>query len=106
MPYVAQMLHSFSTKLETPPIPTKRNTEKARAARQEKVRKWFLDNMKAESWDTTTIASKRGQENSSCLPLLYDLEKEGFLTRAGFGPRKGRGRCPVIWKLTNPPPSS
>lgn len=104
--YVSQMLHSLADRNQPAapkPAPAKRNTEKAREAKKAKVRQWFNENMKAEHWTTTQIASKRGQENSSCLSLLYDLEKEGFLERAGEGVRTGRGKYPIIWKLTNPP---
>lgn len=106
--YVAQMLNDLANRVRhkttcTKPAPVHRNTEKAREARKAKVRQWFNENMKAEHWTTTQIASKRGQENSSCLSLLYDLEKEGFLERAGEGVRTGRGKCPIIWKLTHPP---
>lgn len=103
--YVTQMLNDLANRPHfsvAKALPVRRNTEKAREARKEKVRQWFRDNMKSEQWSTTQIASKRGQNNSSCLPLLYDLEEEGFLARAGRGPRTGRGQCPVIWKLTNP----
>ena len=106
--YVTQMLNDLANRaryktIYIKPAPVRRNTEKAWEARKAKVRQWFNENMKAEHWTTTQIASKRGQENSSCLSLLYDLEKEGFLERAGEGVRTGRGKCPIIWKLTNPP---
>ena len=105
---IAQLLLSIpkpSGQSATPLV--KRDTTKAWAAKKEKVRQWFRDNMKDETWPTSLIASRRGQTNASCLPLLYDLEEEGFIQRAGEGTRTGRGRCPVLWKLTNPPkPSS
>ena len=101
---VAQMLASF----QAPPpskaaVPVKRNAEKAWAAKKAAVRKWFRDNMKAETWPTPLIAARRGQESSSCLPLLYGLEEEGFLVRAGRGEKVGRDQKPVLWKLANPP---
>ena len=106
--YVTQMLNDIADRARyklvcIKPAPVKRNTEKAREAKKEKVRKWFRDNMKNEHWTTTQISSKRGQNNSSCLPLLYDLEQEGFLERDGEGTRTGRGKCPIIWKLVHPP---
>ncbi len=102
------MLCAYSETLTPKPDvePVKRNTEKARAAKKEAIRQWFRENMKDEIWPTTTIASKRGQDNASCLPLLYDLEEEGFLKRAGRGVREGRGQRPVLWQLTNPPKPS
>ena len=106
--YVTQMLNDLADRARyrldvIKPVPVKRNTEKAHKARKEKVRKWFRDNMGNQRWSTTQISSKRGQNNSSCLPLLYDLEAEGFLKRAGEGVRTGRGKCPILWELTNPP---
>ena len=106
--YVTQMLNDLADRARyrldyIKPAPMKRNTEKARKARKEKVRKWFRDNMGNQRWSTTQISSKRGQNNSSCLPLLYDLETEGFLKRVGEGVRTGRGKCPILWELTNPP---
>lgn len=103
--YVAQMLHALANRNDKPtPVPAKvvRDTKKAREAHREVIRKWFRANMKDEVWSTSKIASNRGQDNSSCLPLLYELEAEGFLTRAGIGTRTGRGKCPLLWKLTNP----
>ena len=109
--YVTKMLNDLANRARykttyIKPAPVHRNTEKAREAREArkaKVRQWFNENMKAEHWTTTQIASKRGQNNSSCLPLLYDLEAEGFLKRVGEGVRTGRGKCPILWELTNPP---
>ena len=106
--YVTKMLNDLADKARyrlvyIKPAPVKRNTEKAREAKKEKVRKWFRDNMGNQRWSTTQISSKRGQNNSSCLPLLYGLEQEGFLERAGEGTRTGRGKCPIIWKLVHPP---
>ena len=106
--YVTKMLNDIADRARyklvcIKPAPVKRNTEKAREAKKEKVRKWFRDNMGNQRWSTTQISSKRGQNNSSCLSLLYDLEKEGFLERAGEGTRTGRGKCPIIWKLVHPP---
>ena len=106
--YVPKMLNDLADRAQyrldyIKPVPVKRNTEKARKARKEKVREWFRENMRDQLWSTTTISAKRGQNNSSCLPLLYDLEEEGFLERVGEGVRTGRGKCPIIWKLTNPP---
>jgi hypothetical protein len=99
----AQMLASISALGNTPVKPkTKRNTAKAIAARKEKVRKWFQDNLKNDAWSTSQIAAKRGQTNASCLPLLYDLENAGFIQRAGHGERIGRGKRPVFWKLVKP----
>ena len=104
--YVTKMLNDLANRpkhvMTKAPL-IKRNTEKARKARKEKVRKWFRENMRDQLWSTTTISAKRGQTNSSCLPLLYDLEEEGFLERVGEGVRTGRGKYPIIWKLTNPP---
>ena len=101
---VASMLRAIANAPPQPVVapPVRRNTEKARAAKKEVVRKWFKDNMKDETWPTTLIASRRGQDSTSCLPLLYDLEEEGFIQRAGLGERTGRGKLPILWKLTNP----
>ena len=100
MDYFVQMLLNFP-KQEAKPVTPRiyRSTDKARAAHKEKVRNWFIENMKDQELTTTQIASRRGQTNASCLPLLYDLEREGFIRRVGVGQRKGRGQPPVIWKL-------
>lgn len=101
MNYFVHMLLNFPHQAMNPTrVSHKRCTEKAREAHKAKTRQWFLDNMQDSELTTSQIASKRGQTNSSCLPLLYALEQEGFIQRVGRGPRTGRGQCPVIWKLT------
>ena len=104
MNYLVDMLNTPPKQAMKPPkAKTKRSTEKAREANKTKTRDWFNKHLNTQTLSTSQIASKRGQDNASCLPLLYDLEEDGFIVRAGRGEKAGRGQKPVLWKLTNPP---
>ena len=95
----AQMLAATPAFTKTTALRKPRDFSKQRAAYKAKTRQWFKDNLGDGTWTTYQIACKRGQTSATCLPLLYDLEREGFLVRAGYVMTDKRGPKPVLWRI-------
>lgn len=103
---VTQMLLSLPTPAPPKKVPPKkRNTEKGKAERKADMEKWFDTHMGDQILSTTQIASKRGQDSSTTLTLLKELESDGYIYRTGRGVKVGRGQTPILWQLTKHKPS-
>lgn len=98
-----QMLMQGSVANAAPPPRKPRITAATYAGRKAKTRGRYRQLLENTKRDTPEIAQKLGLTNAGCLSTLYDLEKEGWIVRAGLGTPTGlgRGKKPVLWTWNN-----